>query len=488
MHTATRLPTHASLQGLAIAAACVAVRWLIHPLMGHELATLPAAVAVVMVARWGGFGPACIALAASLMVSEALFAEPAADVPGMLWRDRLPLVASVVAGIVVARSVSILRERAVLLEQEVAGRRRAEAELDDSRRRFAQFMDSSPFCAYVKDSAGRFAFVNRHLREVYPDVEVGRTVDTAFPEQQVREFTRNDDLVRSGGAPVHCEEVATGPDGTVKHWSTFKFPVLDADGCVCVGGIAVDVTEAQQMRQRLSSRESLLRRLIDVQESEKQALCHEFHDGLIQYAIGAKMSLEAFLRDHPGVAAAAIEDAINCLAAGIADGRRTIRGIRPAVLDDLGLKAAVEEVATTLAGSEADIDVAIGDGVDGVSSGLQTTAFRIVQEAVANARRHSGAQRVAIDLRIDGGELVLRVEDSGRGFDLASASGQGFGLLGMTERALLAGGRCTVDSRPGAGTAVVARLPVSVRGEQDGAERQPLPHAHLPRGHLTAVP
>jgi protein-histidine pros-kinase len=95
---------------------------------------------------------------------------------------------------------------------------------------------------------------------------------------------------------------------------------------------------------------------------------------------------------------------------------------------------------------------------------------------------------VAIDLRIDGGELVLRVEDSGRGFDLASASGQGFGLLGMTERALLAGGRCTVDSRPGAGTAVVARLPVSVRGEQDGAERQPLPHAHLPRGHLTAVP
>jgi two-component system NarL family sensor kinase len=93
------------------------------------------------------------------------------------------------------------------------------------------------------------------------------------------------------------------------------------------------------------SRESLLRRLIDVQESEKQALCHEFHDGLIQYAIGAKMSLEAFLRDHPGVAAAAIEDAINCLAAGIADGRRTIRGIRPAVLDDLGLKAALPALA-----------------------------------------------------------------------------------------------------------------------------------------------
>jgi len=269
----------------------------------------------------------------------------------------------------------------------------------------------------------------------------------------------------------------------VRHWSTFKFPVRDADGGVCVGGISVDITEAEQMRKRLSSRESLLRRLIDVQEREKQSLCHEFHDGLIQYAIGAKMSLEAFLRDHPGVAAAAIEDAINCLAAGIADGRRTIRGIRPAVLDDLGLKAAVEEVATTLAGSETEIDVTIGDDVDGVSSDLQTTAFRIVQEAVANARRHSGAQRVAIDLRIEGDELVLRVGDSGRGFDPASASGQGFGLLGMTERALLAGGRCTVDSRPGAGTAVVARLPVSVRGARDAAEREP-----LPRERLTAAP
>lgn len=476
------LPTHSYLQGVAIAAVCVAVRWLIHPVMGHELATLPAAVAVVLVARWGGFWPACIALAASLLVSEVFFAEPAADVAGMLWRDRLPLMASVVAGFLVARSVAMLRDKAVLLEQEVTARRRAEAELGDSRSRFAQFMDSSPFCGYLKDSEGRFVFVNRHLRETYPDVQVGRTVDEMFPGRQAREFSRNDELVRSRGVPVHCEEVATGSDGVVRHWSTFKFPVRDADGGVCVGGISVDITEAEEMRQRLSSKESLLRRLIDVQESEKQSLCHEFHDGLIQYAIGAKMSLEAFLREHPGIAAAAVEDAVNCLAAGIADGRRTIRGIRPAVLDDLGLKAAVEEVATTLAGSETEVAVTLADDVDGMSPGLQTTAFRIVQEAVANARRHSGAKRVSIDLRIEVDELVLRVEDSGRGFDVATAAGQGFGLLGMTERALLAGGRCTVNSSPGTGTVVVARLPVSARGERDRVEREPPPRHRRSQG------
>jgi len=461
MHSPERSPASGSLQALGIVVACIGVRWLIHPFLGHELATLPAAVAVVLAARWCGFWPACAALLVTLGVSEFLFAENGRDVVQAFRRDRFPLAASVVAGVVVARSVAVLRQRAELLEREVAGRRRAEAMLEDSRSRFAQFMDGSPFCAYLKDATGRFVFVNRHLREVYPDVQVGRRVEEMFPERQSREFSRNDDLARSGGVPVHCEEAATGPDGTVRYWSTFKFPVRDAEGDVFVGGISIDITEAEQMRHRLSSRESLLRRLIDVQEAEKRALCHEFHDGLIQYAIGAKMALEAFQRDHPALAGSSIDEAISCLAAGIADGRRTIRGIRPAVLDDLGLKAAVEEVATTLAGSDTEVVVAIGDEVDSVSPELQTTAFRIAQEAVANARRHSGAHRVSIQMGIEGGDLVLQVEDSGCGFDPARAAGQGFGLLGMTERALLAGGHCGVASAPGRGTTVVMRLPVS---------------------------
>lgn len=454
------------LQAVAVVGVCIAVRGLVHPLLGSELATLPAAVAVVLVARWVGFGAACMSLAMSLLASEFLFAEPASGFAGTLWRDRLPLGASVVAGVVVARSVGMLRERAERLEQEIAGRRHAESRLEESRSRFEQFMDGSPFCAYLKDPAGRFVFVNRHLRETYPEVQVGTSVEEMFPEQQAQEFSRNDELVRSGGVPVHCEEAATGPDGVVRYWSTFKFPVRNADGGVFVGGISVDITEAEQMRIRLSSKESLLRRLIDVQENEKRSLCHEFHDGLIQYAIGAKMALEAFQREHGGDASAAIEDAIDCLAAGIADGRRTIRGIRPAVLDDLGLKAAVEEVASTLAGPGIQVDIAIGDDVDTVPAGLKTTAFRIVQEAVANARRHSGATRVSIGMRIDGEQLVLSVEDSGCGFDPARVAGQGFGVLGMTERALLAGGRCTVSSRPGAGTTVVAILPVSACDDQ----------------------
>lgn len=101
----------------------------------------------------------------------------------------------------------------------------------------------------------------------------------------------------------------------------------------------MEITDRKQALDQAVRSESLLRRLIDVQEREKQQLCHEFHDGLMQCAIAARMVLEAWRHGHPGTDAAAIDEAIGCLGDGIADGRRAIRGIRPAVLDDLGLKA-----------------------------------------------------------------------------------------------------------------------------------------------------
>lgn len=344
---------------------------------------------------------------------------------------------------------------------EVTDLRQAESELQAIRGRFVQFLDAAPVCAYIKDADGRFLFMNQHLRATYPEVVAGHTVHDMFAADQADDFTRNDEWVRRTGEPVQCEEVALGVDGVLRYWSTFKFPVTDDGGRRGVGGISIEITDRKRADEQVTRSESLLRRLIEVQEHEKRMLCHELHDGLMQYAIAARMLLEAWRHAHPDTDAAAVDDAIRCIDSGITDGRRTMRGIRPEALDDLGLKAAVEEFAASLAGGGLDVVVSVAAEVDGVPPPVQTAAFRIVQEACANARRHSGTDHIRVDLGMDRDALEVRVEDFGNGFDAASPPRTGFGVVGMAERARLCGGSCRVESVPGRGTVVTARLMAS---------------------------
>jgi signal transduction histidine kinase len=342
--------------------------------------------------------------------------------------------------------------------------RQAESDVQAMRWRFEQFLDAAPFCAYLKDADGRFIFVNRHLRMTYPGVDVGNTVHDLFTAQQADDFTRDDDWIRRTGESVQREEVTQGADGVVRHWSTFKFPVVGESSRRGVGGISIEITDRRQSDELRTRSETLLRRLIEVQEHEKSMLCHEFHDGLTQYAIASRMTLEAWRYANPDVAADAVDQAIRCIDAGVADGRRTMRGIRPEALDDLGLKAAVEEYVDSLICPGLDVLRTVAAEVDGAPEAVQTAAFRIMQEACANARRHSGTDRIHVELRCEADELVMRVEDFGTGFDAASPPRKGFGVMGMAERARLGGGLFNIESVLGRGTVITARLPVALPG------------------------
>lgn len=344
---------------------------------------------------------------------------------------------------------------------EVTDLRKAESEVQAIRQRFEQFLDAAPFCAYLKDADGRFLFVNKHLRATYPEVVAGRTVHEMFATDQADEFSRNDEWVRRTGSPIQCEEVAASNDGVVRHWDSFKFPVADVDRRRGVGGVSIEVTDRKNAMDQVTRSESILRRLIDVQEYEKQAICHEFHDGLMQYATTACMMLDSWLRRHSDVDGEGVVQAIHCIEQGIADGRRTMRGIRPQSLDDFGLKAAIEDYSSSLAAPDFGVEASVAADVDDLPQELQTAVFRIVQEACANARRHSDTNRIRIDVSIREGAVSLRVEDYGRGFDTASPQSTGFGLVGMSERARLLGGSCHIDSVLGRGTVVTASLPLS---------------------------
>lgn len=333
-------------------------------------------------------------------------------------------------------------------------------------------LDHSTAAIYLKDTAGRYLLINSRHKDLWPamqEFQPGTMPADWFAPEVARSFLETDAAVWRGGGPKTFEETIPLPDGP-RTFLTVKFPVCDQAGEIfAVGGISADITDLKQVRRELAERELLLRRLIEIQESEKQSLCHEFHDGLIQYAVGSKMLLES-LRDAalPEGDLQVIDSVIDCLAKGIADGRRAIRGIRPAVLDDLGLEAALEDLADEVRETGIPVELRIAAPLDQTPAPLQTTVYRVVQESLNNARKHSGTPRIRLSVMLTAGELAVEVEDYGSGFEPASLSREGLGLLGLRERVRLAGGRCCVESGLGRGTRVQVWLPVAA-GEDSGA-------------------
>ncbi len=348
---------------------------------------------------------------------------------------------------------------------DMSSRRAAERWAREQSVLLQSFMDHVPAAIYVKDSAGRYLLINRRHTEVWPEMRdawPGTTPFDWFPEDVARSFLEMDRRVLESGAEQTFEEVVPHADGPHVYVSV-KFPVLDEAGrAVAVGGVSTDVTDLARAHRDLADRGRLLRTLIDVQERERQMLCQEFHDGLIQYAVGSKMMLEG-LRDAPGGAdpGPLVDTVIDSLAKGIEDGRRTIRGIRPQVLDDLGLRAALDDLCADVQAAGIAVDARIDPAIDDAHPRIQTTIYRIVQESLANARRHSGSSRLRLAVACDGGQLHVVVEDFGQGFDPdAGTDGEGrIGLLGIRERARLVGGTCRVDAAPGRATCIRVTLP-----------------------------
>ena len=313
-----------------------------------------------------------------------------------------------------------------------------------------QMLETSPLFAVLhgrSESRTRLSFTES-LAEVHPDdrQSIIDAVQSALRDRAPNRITYR--IVR--------------PDGSISWVELMGQVYADDTGrpsmVRCVG---FDVTERQAAYNELAHRKSILRRLIEVQENERQTLCYELHDGMMQYVIGAMMLLEAARNGAESAdQAERITSALDCLNRGIAEGRQVIRGVRSAVLDDLGLAAAIHDLSDQMAAFGVVVGVTLDDGLDAVPPSLWTTVYRVVQESLANVRKHAESGRATVEIRRTPVELHVRVHDAGKGFTMAEEGTQGFGIVGMTERVRLAGGTCVIESRPGAGTMVDARLPI----------------------------
>jgi len=206
----------------------------------------------------------------------------------------------------------------------------------------------------------------------------------------------------------------------------------------------------------------LLRRLLEIQERERQLVSYEIHDGLAQYLAGAIMHFQAWqaaFGDHPG--AADLNEGMRLLQAAAEESRRLIAGLRPPALDELGIVEAIESLVSDARAEVPEVRFVHDLPGPRLPPALETTIFRIVQESLSNARRHAAAGMVEVAITRAGDIVTVRVRDDGSGFDPAAVPDDRFGLEGIRQRSRLMGGEPRIESAPAAGTTVEVRLPVN---------------------------
>jgi signal transduction histidine kinase len=250
-----------------------------------------------------------------------------------------------------------------------------------------------------------------------------------------------------------------------------EFTERDIRLLTTIGSLVAGAMHQARLHRRLAAQQRALERfteqVIAAQETERRRLAGDIHDGISQRLVSLAFHLDAAdstLHDDPTNAAGQLK-----LARGLADvaqdeARAAVRGLRPPVLDDLGLAGGL----ASLAGTIPDLTVTLDLADDRLPEHVEVALYRIAQEALQNVVKHADASNARLTFSVAHGSARLEVSDDGIGFDAAgqvrptdpsdTADG-GYGLHSMAERAELVGGQLTVHSRPGSGTTVFATVP-----------------------------
>jgi signal transduction histidine kinase len=217
---------------------------------------------------------------------------------------------------------------------------------------------------------------------------------------------------------------------------------------------------AVELRQRVAR--DALRRVVNAQELERRRLARELHDETGQALTSILLGLRGLedVKDEATLKAA-VGEVRELVRSTLQDVRRLAVELRPKALDDFGLVAALERLTDNFAeqtGMAVEFVPNLPGG-DRFPPEVETALYRLVQESLTNIVKHARAKEVSIVLQRKPESVSVIVEDDGVGFEPGRETGDGIGLLGMRERVGLFGGRVVVESRPGAGTTIVAEVP-----------------------------
>lgn len=263
----------------------------------------------------------------------------------------------------------------------------------------------------------------------------------------------------------------TGPGGLVGVLNVHtverrEFMPRDVELLLVIGRLIAGALHQARLHRQLVAREraheNFVEQVIQAQEIERRRLAGDIHDGISQRLVTLSYRLDAAARAvEPQAVAEQLAAARELVALTLQEARAAISGLRPPVLDDLGLSGGLASLARSIPRIPIEVDLA----ETRVPDHIELALYRIAQECLQNVVKHADADRARLTFAVDDGVARLEIVDDGKGFDtfehpLGSDEMGGYGLLSMAERAEIVGGRLHIRSRPGAGTTVTATIPL----------------------------
>ncbi|MCP4642974.1 MAG: PAS domain S-box protein [bacterium] len=345
----------------------------------------------------------------------------------------------------------------------------------------AFILDSVPAYIFYRDVEGRYLRVNRALTDVTgipEDQWIGRTPDELFPDLGRRCREQDDTVIRTGVSSRGVQEPIQTKD-EVRWALTDRMPYRDWDDRIIgIIGMSVDISELKRAEEQIRA---LTQQLLKAQETERHRIARDLHDHVAQDLSTLKIACDMLFdgdERFPDETMQRMRRMSDLLRDAIAGVRDMAYGLRPPGLDELGIVRTVYEYCQEFA-QRSGLEVHFSSaGLDDLQLDPETgiNLYRLVQEALNNVRKHARARRVTIRLVASFPDIILRIEDDGRGFEpkgrrVKALNEKRMGLRSMEERATLLDGRMTVQSRPDSGTMIVIEVPYKER-RRDSKEKR----------------
>jgi PAS domain S-box-containing protein len=365
--------------------------------------------------------------------------------------------------------------------RDVTERKLAEEALRQNEERFRLLVEGvKDYAIFMLDPDGKVASWNEgahHIKGYRQQEILGRHFSVFFAEEDLKRSKPERELQIAQDEGSYEEEGwRVRKDGS-RFWASVLITALwdGAGGLRGFAKVTRDITERkraedeiQQLNETLEELKDLVGKLVLGQEEEQRRVAYEVHEGLAQVASAAHLRLEAFsLRDSPDTdrTQADLEQALKLIQQTISDARRISATLRPTVLDDFGLPAAISLDVQRLRKEGYRVEYEEGLGGERLPAMVENALFRVAQEALSNIQKHGQTRKMRIELRRREDKVYLEVRDYGRGFDLEATSsgselGKTVGIARMREWALLLGGQLEIQTKPGRGTSVVAKVPL----------------------------
>lgn len=376
-------------------------------------------------------------------------------------------------GIVWARlNVSLLRDTEgtpcyfIIIVENIIERKEAEDRLRENEAFLRILFENLPDFVVFVDQDIKITYVNHDSPNLRKEQMIGKDglslIDPAYLPQ-CREIIAK---------ALSDRKVMRGEfiDIFGRFWSGAVVPFVDQDVVPQAMVICTDVTEQKKAAEAIQKEQQLLRRVIDLHERDRQMTAYEIHDGVAQQVTASLFYLEAFrnMRKFDKTAAeTSLDIAVKMISQSVDETRRLISGLRPMILDEYGIVEAIEYlVCEHRERSGIQIDFQHDIHFKHLAPPLESAVFRIVQEAVANACRHSQSAIVQVEIVEINDRLHIKISDQGIGFDLNAVEETCFGLRSIRERTRLLGGCAIIESAPGSGTRISVELPVVVQAEE----------------------